>query len=311
MTSSHTPDSDTFYCCDSSIQAGEQLFGTAPVADVWLLLEYGDAWTRKAVQDNTLPPAVREALQAPIVGHTVRPLLIRQPGQHSAGLTFIVAVVDEVTPRLYRFELPDYTALLALDIPAIVAGDAAYAAARQPEPVYLVCANGRRDRACARFGMPVYSEFVTQAGEAAWQSTHLGGHRFAATALVLPAGIAYGHLMPGDVAGLVADHAAGRLDQAHLRGRTSYAKPVQAAEYFLREQTGEQAVTAYRLQAVTDHGDDRWTVMFAAADGGIHTVTLTSAQSQIEVYLSSADEAPQLVPQFDLLAYHAAPPSEG
>jgi hypothetical protein len=78
------------------------------------------------------------------------------------------------------------------------AGGEAYEAHRSDEQLALVCTNGRRDLCCARFGTPVYNYLKNEEpgfpGLRAWQSTHMGGHRFAANLLWLPQGVLYGRV---------------------------------------------------------------------------------------------------------------------
>ncbi|MBN1966759.1 MAG: hypothetical protein JW910_19050, partial [Anaerolineae bacterium] len=107
-TSSTAPGDPGFFCCDHSRAAGEQLFGTMPRADVWLLLEHPGPWAAKALADNDLPPAINRWLSAPDVGRQVKPLLIRQEGTRGDGIAFFVAVADELEPRLYAFRLESY-----------------------------------------------------------------------------------------------------------------------------------------------------------------------------------------------------------
>src|SRR5215831_4042548 len=51
-----------FYCCEYSRHVGEQLFGTAPRAKVWLALEYSAAWSADAFADSTLADSVKQYL---------------------------------------------------------------------------------------------------------------------------------------------------------------------------------------------------------------------------------------------------------
>ena len=57
-----------------------------------------------------------------------------------------------------------------------------------------MCTNGRRDRCCALLGRPLAAEIVAAGHSEVWEVTHLGGHRFSPTMLVLPHGYAYGRL---------------------------------------------------------------------------------------------------------------------
>lgn len=309
--STPAPGDPGFYCCDHSRQVGEQLFGTMPRADVWLLLEYTAPWAAKALADNALPPAVTAWLNQTVDGYALRPLLIRQSsaGQRPVRdtLACFVAVVDETQPRLYEFRLRSYADLLDIDLPALLVDPERFARARRAEPLYLVCTNGRRDRACARYGMAVYRALHAAVGTRAWQATHLGGHRFAATALVLPQGAGYGYLDVTDVPALVAAVAEGQILPEKLRGYTGYAKPVQAAAYFLRVARGLLAQEALRLYAAAQPDPATWTVQFMTGlAGDLLTVTLAVEAAGAAVYMRSTDAAPEPVPQYRLLDITAA-----
>ena len=121
-------------------------------------------------------------------------------------------------------------------------------------PVVLVCGHGRRDACCARLGRPLFESISHHfAPDQLWQSSHLGGHRFAPNVLVLPHGVQLGRLpveRAVEVAGLLSD---GRIPLDLYRGRTLYAPSVQAAEHAVRSATGADGVAAVRL--VSHEGD--------------------------------------------------------
>ena len=98
-----------------------------------------------------------------------------------------------------------------------------------PDPLLLVCANGRRDRCCGHEG--------GRLADALWRGphadrvltcTHLGGHRFAPTALLLPVGALHGRLDERQRRG-PAD-AGPRLGAwpAHTPARPQHARPAGA-----------------------------------------------------------------------------------
>lgn len=296
-----TSAADACTCVDSSLRAGEQLFGTAPQADVWLLLEYRGAWAAKALIDNDLSAAIRAHLAADIAGRVVRTQLIRQPGRAADHIRFYVAAVDAVDSRLYTFDLATYPALLDLDLAAILTGDVRYEANRSSESLFLVCTNGRRDIVCSRHGLPVYRVLAELGGESVWQTTHLGGHRFAATGVSLPDGVVYGRITEADVPVVWEAHHLRQIAVNFYRGRSCWTKPVQAAEYFLRWQTGVASLDSFRLEGAVFEADDRWTVRFAArASGSITTVRLWEEPDALQVALSSDERTPTAVPQFRL-----------
>lgn len=258
------------FCSLLSQDAGEQLFGTAGLAEVYLLLEYSSAWGAKALPESDLPGAVKSHLEAAAASLSpAKVLLIKsRPGVLEPGIRFFVAVTRENNPALHSFVLERYEELLAINIPAVAAGDRTYLAHRSEERLYLVCTNGRRDICCAKFGFPVYVGLLKTAGDSAWQCTHLGGHRFATNVLCLPHGILYGRLQESDIANFSAACEQERIDLDHYRGRTCYPQPIQAAEYYIRRQTGELRLEALRLHDFEQTGDAQWRVRFRSEETG-------------------------------------------
>jgi hypothetical protein len=103
---------------------------------------------------------------------------------------------------------------------------------------YLVCTNGARDPCCAIRGAAVAKALAAARPGAAYESSHLGGHRFAANVLVLPDGLCFGRLDVRSALALVDELDAGRLPLEHFRGRTSLTEEQQAAEILLRRELG-------------------------------------------------------------------------
>ena len=77
--------------------------------------------------------------------------------------------------------------------------------------------------------------------------THLGGHRFAPTALLLPAGALHGRLDEASATDLVAQAHAGRTPSASLRGFSSLDEPAQVADAHARLVTGYDGLTPLRV----------------------------------------------------------------
>lgn len=248
-------------CCDDSIQVGEQLAGTAPRSDVWLLLEYAAPWGAKAFEESALSADVKDRLNGWLKAiPNSRLQLIRQDKVRDTR-TFYVALAQR--GALYRFDLAAYDSLLALDIPALVGGAPEFEAYRSRETLFLVCTNARRDVCCGRHGPLLYRKTRDHAGDSAWQSNHIGGHRFAGTMVCLPHGLYYGRV--DEAASIVEAYRQGEFHTGNCRGRCAYPPPAQSAELYLREQLGLRALDALRLLDVEQAGD-QWTVRFAAGE---------------------------------------------
>ena len=221
------------YCSQLSLTSGEQIYGTAGNAtDVWFVLEYPAVWGAKAMEESKLDDALKAHLAQAVAdtpGARLQ-LIKRGESRNGSATSFFIGLSQEDVAALYRFELQDFTDLAAMDLPAMVTemrtDPARYAAHKHDEPLFLVCTNGSRDRCCATLGVPVYLTMAAYAGDQVWQTTHTGGHRFAATMIVLPHGLYYGRLSAEDALPIVDTYNAGdvyALD--HYRGRSCYKAP--------------------------------------------------------------------------------------
>lgn len=276
---------DGFFCSALARETGTQPFGTAGTYALWLLVEYARPYGAYAVEDfwrDELAGAVHEPVSAYPQSRT---LLIKQREGAHEGIRAFFAVTSEETPRLYQFQLGSYGELLSLDLDALVRGDAQYEAQRRHDPLYVVCTNGRRDPCCAKHGVNVYNELRHRVGEAAWECSHIGGHRFAATGVLFPHGLVFGQVQPSEVFTLVEMYARGDSYYEKARGRSCYTREVQVAEHFLRERSGVRSLGAYLLERVAQEAN-MWRVRFRSGDGYAHEVTFTQALSDWETYTS-------------------------
>lgn len=294
-----------FLCTDVSSALDEALYGTAVHATTWFLLEYRESWAAKAPADNNLPGSVHRWLEAQIA--TVpngRLQFIRQGKNRQAPLAFFIAAASEKTPRLYHFELDSYDDLLSLDIMAVLAKNDHGTNHHTTQPLVLVCTHGRRDRCCALLGLPILNRLQEALGTAVWQTTHLGGHRFAPTVLSLPAGLSYGRLTLDDIPPLLKSFTHHTLLLEKLRGRTCYRPIEQVADYWLRQETGKRNLENYRhlrTEAVASH---RWQVEFSEPDSDqYHRLTIDMDSTPLRLYASSGSYKLKEIPQYIFVAH--------
>ncbi|MCW2679277.1 MAG: hypothetical protein JWM62_678, partial [Frankiales bacterium] len=133
-------------------------------------------------------------------------------------------------------------------------------------PLYLVCTHGRHDRCCALRGRPVAQALSRRHPERTWESSHVGGDRFAANLVVLPDGHYVGRVAADQVVALVDDLTAGRLPAGHIRGRSSLPLPTQAAQQFAREALNAWGAGDLVPVAQEGAGQDAWRVRLAEPD---------------------------------------------
>ncbi len=237
------------------------VWGTAPTASFWVVLEQNGPWGNRAWTQSGLPRELGAAIEQATVDHGGRGLLIRNPAAHAHAdgprRVYLAGGLGG-RPWLLAGRLTDPVRLLDLPFPALGAGSAGDVMAAAPwlaeqnGGVLLVCANGRRDPCCARLGGPLGRHLLAAHPGRVWESSHLGGHRFAPTALVLPTGQVLGRLTPALAQSALRAAGEGALvspGAGHDRGRSHLAPHVQVADAFARAEKGTVAPTAFAYSA--------------------------------------------------------------
>ncbi|MCL8013002.1 sucrase ferredoxin [Streptomyces sp. AS02] len=264
-------------CSTVSRDLDEPIAGTAATATTWLLLEQSGPWGAKALTQSHLDPALGRALEEAAQGTGVRVALIRRPGRHadcgtSAERQVYVAHTVPGNVWLHAATTHAPQQLLDLDFAALGMGDphtfdsVLQGRPHTGDPLALVCTNGKRDRCCALLGRPLAAELAESGVDGVWEVTHLGGHRFSPTLLVLPYGYAYGRAQAHAVKEVLHSVQDGRIVVHGCRGNSAWERPGQAAELAVRRATGEDAAEALSVVR-TDGAAPRWEVTVAHVDG--------------------------------------------
>jgi hypothetical protein len=220
-------------CRDACRLEGEPLAGSAGGARALVAI----AWPKplwhhdEALLSEGLPDSLREvATRAARDGGKVAFRMFQRGAQPSKDS--VEAIVW--TPRDGR--VVRATGIPLARLAAFVEDALAGRTAPTPfAPLLLVCTDGKHDRCCATRGRPMFDAIAREAAalgapfEIA-ESSHLGGHRFAATCLALPGGWMHGRLAPADAPALVRALAAGRPWVPRFRGRFGLPEREQVAE---------------------------------------------------------------------------------
>lgn len=241
-------------CSALSLALGEPLHATASEASSWLLVEQPGPWGHDALVESRLEGQVAAELQrrAKVLG--VKVLLVKPPGRRAVGpRRCFLGSSRQGSAYLEELELDDPAGLLELDLERLAAGERLGLGAPIESPLYLVCTNSRRDACCARLGRPLAATLAGTYPGRVWECSHLGGHRFAPNLVCLPDGILLGRAGPE----AAAEYERARISLEHLRGRTSFAPPVQAADSFVRQQEGLAGVDDLLLE---EHDADEVTL---------------------------------------------------
>ena len=309
-------------CATLSRALTEPLHGTASVVRGWVLLEQPGPWGMEAVTESRLDRDLARALHRAAAAAHLRLLLIRRPGREAPGdrrggppadrgasqpLACFVAHTSRKGRWLERRRLDDPAELLELDMARVVAGERPGFGEEATEPVYLACTNGRHDRCCATYGRPLALALRASHGELVWESSHVGGDRFAGNLVCLPDGHYFGRVGPDDAERVVGLHRKGTIDLDHWRGCCIDPPVVQAAEWFARRRTGLAGVDDLALEGRGHLPGGVDAVRFRLPDGTRLRVVLRATRDADPRPLTCHSARPESPLSFSLLELAADP----
>jgi hypothetical protein len=296
-----------YRCSEASLARDEPMFATGTHVSTWLLVEQHGPFSGESIPAGRIG---RDALlHLSRLASSVRGRLVlirRPPGlTDEDGLRVFQADVRPGHERLSTMLVPDEAALtgLTFDDP----GWSAVATGIPSAGIYLVCTHGKHDPCCAVFGRPVVAALsdALPAGRV-WETSHVGGDRFAPNVVALPSGLYLGRVEPEEASSVVEVVDAGRVPVHYLRGRSSVSTPGQAAQHFARTVGGYGTYDAigdllpYEITASTDDGTPTWTVLLSCPVGDVHVV-VRRVNAPEQVRLTCHVEAPKTVPGFELV----------
>jgi hypothetical protein len=220
--------SPSLACSASSLDSGEPLAGTASEARYFAAVSWPKAlWHEdKIALSEGLPANLREL----------------EKSAKKAGQKLQLRLFQRAQARTDRVELlcTDFQTRRSAELRDLAPEDCAAAIGRflagdvvatpLARPLVLVCTDGKHDLCCAKLGRGVVAALRADARVDVAEVSHLGGHRLAANALVLPTGELYGRVDAADVPSLVEAAQHGRVYLARYRGRSGYDELAQVAE---------------------------------------------------------------------------------
>jgi hypothetical protein len=297
-----------FYCSELSRRAGELSAGSASTGAVWLLLEYPHGWGRRAFEESALSEGVKRFLKNSMarVRHSRLLFVKTDRGRREERMNFFVVRCRERSPFVVRLGLEKYEDVTAYDLAAIASGSDTQGGEVRTDPLFLVCTHGRRDKCCAKFGVPLYNALREQAGDCVWQASHVGGDRFAGNLVCFPHGLFYAHADAEAGRRVVEAYRAGRVLTEEFRGRACYSHFIQAAEYFVRNEASVGGVEDLRFVSSESAGEESWRVRFVEpAAGRTHEARVSRRPSDFRNPITCHSADTHTVPQFSLEEYAA------
>ena len=221
----------------------EPLAAPTPAAAAAVIVEQPGPGGRNAVLDSRLPANVAEHL-ATAKGSGTTVLLARhadRPERASDGSRHVwLAFTGPGSVRMRHGDRVTDEEIMSLNFSDLAANALPAVGVRTDQTPLFICTHSGRDRCCAIHGRALMGDVLNRYSQRSrvWECSHLGGHRFAPTALSLPTGTMFGRLDLDSTLDLLHATESGRLPLSHYRGRSAFPAPFQAAEIAVRTRDG-------------------------------------------------------------------------
>jgi hypothetical protein len=274
-------------CRDSSLSACEAVGGTAvEETRYWILLECHGYWPPRIPGEAHLGSEVKAHLARFLEEEPLARLQYIKPPKAAIGETglrlFLITLPSKGDNRIQRTEIRDYRALLGMDFHRLFAGLDTSDYTEHHEPLVLICTHGKRDACCATHGLAWLKAIPPEKQTFVWQTSHLGGHRFAPTAMVFPSGHCYGRLDPAQAEAFIDDAQNGRMhDLACLRGFVGVTRPGQIAEFQWRSDSGNLNPLAIDSIDTEVLASNTWQVTLHTPERQVYNIDATTMDQQV------------------------------
>lgn len=242
------------FCAVESAAVNDPLAGTATHAERNLLLSWPSAkWQRNLRHASDMPEEILARLDA-LAEAGRRVNLIHRRG-HPSHRHRLYLMPENRGFEVEREALPAF--LAAFDNGESLAR---WETEAPSGALLLCCTHGKKDKCCAKFGFAAYKALAAAVDAhelpfEVWESSHLGGCRLAASAILFPALRKYGRITEADALPLLEAEARGRPYLPCYRG-DGHLSPVQqcAQHAALGWLEARERVAMPRL--ATEEGDD-------------------------------------------------------
>ena len=231
----------------SILNAQAPLAGSAPLSQSWLIVFHQGAWGDRPVDtliSGDLATWAKEQGAQILIARTPKGI----DPYPEATFLYSNGQSDLLQGMLNSQGIPDL------------------AHAQRSKPMLLICTNGKRDQCCATFGRSLIGQCKEVLSPELYgrilECSHLGGHRFAPTAIWLPENLVLGRLEPQAVADLLE---TGSVDSRFIRGNTQLPPAQQVVHAFVWPQeitflSCEQHDTDFHIDALVNSSSESFIV---------------------------------------------------
>ena len=261
-------------CASWARELGVEPAGTAPQFDVLVLVEHPLPWPRDVLADPLLAHLSQVAAGQLEKGRTLR---LQAVARGSELTERQVVVFDRGEGPFAGYGRSSGSAPeegLAELVAHLVSNSADHQSTMEVTDI-IVCTHGSRDRCCGSMGTRLWMA-VQQGLDSVqvWRTSHMGGHRFAPTAMFFPDGGCWAHLDEHMLRALTDRSLPAATAAPHLRGCTAFGPAVQVADGAVLAKRGWEWLSYARHGG--DCGSNRVDLSFRAPNGerGVYRVQL-------------------------------------
>lgn len=282
------------FCSRNSLSRQEPLSATASNYQAFILIEYPAPFPGR-LSDTKIDAAWMEDINRLAKERQAKVILIRNSRTTAEHLKVIFVDARRRTWCSHTFTGHAYKFFsLKLFIEAV---DTLW----HRELFFLVCTNGKKDKCCAKFGLPVFQALEKLGQFPVYEASHFGGDRFAGNAILMPHGIYYGRLSPDQSKQLTTATERGQILPEHYRGISSLNFARQTAECWLRKHLNNSDIH-FPVTFLGQQVDDDLTTMRLAAAGRQFQVKLKKKISAEPYFLTCKSSTPEPVVRYEIVS---------
>lgn len=285
---------EIYFCSAASRYFKEQLNGTAANSAVFILIEYNNPFPAK-VADADLDKSWLKKTQQLAKSLKGKVLLIRNKATNATGCSITFIDCNRYSYFTIAATIKNYT---LVDIAAhIYSPETVW----RNDPFFLICTNGKKDKCCAKFGLPVYKFFESfNTDVPVWECSHVGGDRFAANVVAMPYGVYYGHVAVEDVGHILVRTLLKKIYKNKYRGLSRRSFFEQAIECYLRDFLSNYDIDFDIHIHLAEHAGDCYTVEVKTVNQSAYIMELVKEIIPYPHLLTCQSTKPESITKFHL-----------
>ena len=289
---------EIYFCSAASRYFKEHLNGTAANSAAFILIEYKKTFPAK-ITDTDLDKEWLKKVQQLAKTYKGKTLLVRSKNSNANNckITFI-----DCNKGNYFSISTTMEKHASVDIAAHLFNPETI---WQDDPFFLICTNGKKDKCCAKFGLPVFKFFESFETEVpVWECSHVGGDRFAANVVAMPYGIYYGHVAVEDVGHIFVRTLLKKIYKNNYRGLSRRSFFEQSIECYLRDHLSNYDIDFDIQIHLIEHHDDYFKVEIKTAAHAVYIMELIRETIPYPHLLTCTSKKTENIKKFHLKSMH-------